>query len=238
MAAKASICFYLGVLGAEEEEHQSAPIPKAKLEAKHRVWLRVLHLTVAGTDTLARLSGPVNCIPTSREDETRMENKTIARDDVRRLHPSAAMPVETDHGPVIWNVSTNPCNVRATDVMTAVYGFSSVMSKVLDRLNKDDVVFRGRIAGVEIESHREQVPSSAHVVVPGLRKEWIQATAHFVEITQWRPPGNASRGKRRQATKAMSRAKWAGQEAAAGVAAAAAAGAGICIGRDSTVEIF
>lgn len=45
---------------------------------------------------------------------------------------------------------------------------------------------RGRIAGVEIESHREQVPSSAHVVVPGLRKEWIQATAHFVEITQWR----------------------------------------------------
>ncbi|EMD91370.1 hypothetical protein COCC4DRAFT_20677 [Bipolaris maydis ATCC 48331] len=76
------------------------------------------------------------------------------------------MPVETDRGPVIvypsstavprqavdwaydydsqWNVSTNPCNVRATDVMTAVYGFSSVMSKVLGRLNKDDVVFSGK----------------------------------------------------------------------------------------------
>ncbi|EUC41925.1 hypothetical protein COCMIDRAFT_29374 [Bipolaris oryzae ATCC 44560] len=165
------------------------------------------------------------------------------------------MAVETDHGPVIvypssaavprqavdWaydydsqcNVSTNPCNVRTTDVMTAVYGFSSVMSKVLGRLNKDDVVFKRRIAAVEIESHRERVLSSAHVVVPDLRKEWKQATAHFVEITQWRPPGNASRGKRRQATNAMSRAKWAGQEAAA-----AGAGTGICIGRDSTVEIF
>lgn len=30
-----------------------------------------------------------------------MENKTIARDDVGRLHPSTAMPVETDRGPVI-----------------------------------------------------------------------------------------------------------------------------------------
>src|SRR5688572_27137720 len=35
------------------------------------------------------------------------------------------------------NVSTNPCNARATDVMTAVYGFSSVVVQALDRLNKE-----------------------------------------------------------------------------------------------------
>ncbi|EMD61747.1 hypothetical protein COCSADRAFT_29058 [Bipolaris sorokiniana ND90Pr] len=157
-----------------------------------------------------------------------------------------------------WNVSTNPCNVRATDVMTAVYGFSSVMSKVLGRLNKDDVVFRGRIAAVEIESHRERIPSSAHVVVPGYERSGYKRrrtlwkslngdgkTLHlqgnkadsktFASGSKtWDFCGTASRERvKRQETTSNERdeqGRCAGQEAAAG--------AGICIGQDSTVEIF
>ncbi|KAF5851529.1 hypothetical protein GGP41_004328 [Bipolaris sorokiniana] len=191
-----------------------------------------------------------------------------------------------------WNVSTNPCNVRATDVMTAVYGFSSVMSKVLGRLNKDDVAPvatltlapRGRIAAVEIESHRERIPSSAHVVVPGyersgykrrrtlwkslngdilflqnpsdedrvrmrgrlIRQRMISGKTLHLQGNKadsktfasgsktWDFCGTASRERvKRQETTSNERdeqGRCAGQEAAAG--------AGICIGQDSTVEIF